>query len=215
MSTSFNVGILGATGAVGEELLTVLAEREFPIKSLRLFASERSAGMSLTWKASKLKVEDIEKADLSGIQIAFFSAGGSTSKKYAGRFLEVGAVIIDNTSAFRMENAVPLVVPEVNPEALDAHRGLIANPNCSTIQLMAPLKALHEVKHAYTRRQSFDTGTSSMPIAFSKLLANFFSTSEGKAPLDFEITASNVATVEHSTDSCRRNLINKSAVSLA
>lgn len=145
MSTSFNVGILGATGAVGEELLTVLAEREFPIKSLRLFASERSAGMSLTWKASKLKVEDIEKADLSGIQIAFFSAGGSTSKKYAGRFLEVGAVIIDNTSAFRMENAVPLVVPEVNSEALDAHRGLIANPNCSTIQLMAPLKALHEV----------------------------------------------------------------------
>ena len=144
MSTSFNVGILGATGAVGEELLTVLAEREFPIKSLRLFASERSAGMSLAWKETHIKVEDIEKADLQGIQIAFFSAGGSTSKKYAGRFLEVGAVIIDNTSAFRMEEAVPLVVPEVNPEALEAHRGLIANPNCSTIQLMAPLKALHE-----------------------------------------------------------------------
>ena len=145
MSTSFNVGILGATGAVGEELLTVLAERNFPIKTLRLFASKRSAGMSLAWNDTQVKVEDIETADLSGIQIAFFSAGGTASKTYAGRFLEVGAVIVDNTSAFRMETAVPLVVPEVNPEALEEHRGLIANPNCSTIQLMAPLLALHKV----------------------------------------------------------------------
>ncbi len=145
MSISYNIGILGATGAVGEELLTVLAERDFPVKSLRLFASERSAGTSLSWQDQQIKVEDIEKADLNGIQLAFFSAGGEASKRYAGRFLEVGAVIIDNTSAFRMEAAVPLVVPEVNPEALEQHRGLIANPNCSTIQLMAPLKALHQV----------------------------------------------------------------------
>ena len=145
MSTLFNIAILGATGAVGEELLNVLKERRFPINSIRLFASERSAGSHISWSEQTLLVEDIEKADLSGIQIAFFSAGGTTSKTYAGRFLEAGAVIIDNTSAFRMEEAVPLVVPEVNPEALQDHVGLIANPNCSTIQLMAPLLALHQV----------------------------------------------------------------------
>lgn len=142
---SVNIALLGATGAVGEELLAVLAERRFPVKSLRLFASKRSAGTRVAWGDQSLRVEDIESADLSGIQLAFFTAGGSVSKTYAARFLQVGAVIIDNTSAFRMEPAVPLVVPEVNADALRDHRGVIANPNCSTIQLMAPLKALHEV----------------------------------------------------------------------
>jgi aspartate-semialdehyde dehydrogenase len=140
-----NVAILGATGAVGEELLAVLAERKFPIKSLRLFSSHRSAGTLISWRDRSLRVEDIAKADLSGIEIAFFSAGGSTSKQYAGRFLQAGAVVIDNTSAFRMEPAVPLVVPEVNAHALSEHRGVIANPNCATIQLMAPLLALHQL----------------------------------------------------------------------
>ena len=143
MSTLFNIAILGATGAVGDELLTVLKERQFPIKTLRLFASKRSAGSRISWEDQSLMVEDIETADLEGIQIAFFSAGGSASKSYAGRFIEAGAVIIDNTSAFRMEEAVPLVVPEVNSDDLNNHHGIIANPNCSTIQLMAPLNVLH------------------------------------------------------------------------
>ena len=115
------IAILGATGAVGEELLRVLEERRFPIEDLRLFASERSAGVRVTWREQSVRVEDIAQADLTGIQQAFFSAGGATSKKYVARFLQAGAVVIDNTSAFRMEPAVPLVVPEVNPEALDAH----------------------------------------------------------------------------------------------
>lgn len=145
MSKSYNIAILGATGAVGEELLNGLSERSFPVKSLRLFASKRSAGTVISWDNRQLKVEDIEEADLSGIEIAFFSAGGATSLAYAGHFIEAGAVVIDNTSAFRMEEAVPLVVPEVNSDALEGHHGLISNPNCSTIQLMAPLKALHEL----------------------------------------------------------------------
>ena len=143
--TQFNVAILGATGAVGDELLAVLIERNFPIKTLRLFSSHRSAGTVVSWRDHSLRVEDIAEADLTGIEVAFFSAGGATSKKYAGLFLQAGAVVIDNTSAFRMEPAVPLVVPEVNPHALAEHRGVIANPNCSTIQLMAPLLALHQV----------------------------------------------------------------------
>ena len=101
--------------------------------------------MVINWNRQQIRVEDVEDAELSGIEIAFFSAGGDTSKKYAGRFIEAGAVIIDNTSAFRMEEAVPLVVPEVNAHALEGHHGIISNPNCSTIQLMAPLKALHDL----------------------------------------------------------------------
>ena len=142
---SINIAILGATGAVGEELLAVLAERSFPIKTIRLFSSHRSAGTLISWRDRSLRVEDIAEADLSGIELAFFSAGGATSKEYAGRFLQAGAVVVDNTSAFRMEPAVPLVVPEVNAHALSDHRGIIANPNCSTIQLMAPLLALHQL----------------------------------------------------------------------
>lgn len=145
MSKRYNIAILGATGAVGEELLNVLDERSLPIHKVRLFASKRSAGIAVTWQKRPLKVEDIETADLQGIDIAFFTAGSQASQTYAGRFIEVGAVIIDNTSAFRMQEAVPLVVPEVNAEALDEHRGIISNPNCSTIQLMAPLSALHRV----------------------------------------------------------------------
>jgi aspartate-semialdehyde dehydrogenase len=141
----FTIAILGATGAVGEELISVLQERAFPVNQLRLFASQRSAGQRITWYDQTLLVEDVETADLNGIQIAFFSAGSATSKTYVARFIQVGAVVIDNTSAFRMQEAVPLVVPEVNPDALNNHKGLIANPNCSTIQLMAPLKALHKV----------------------------------------------------------------------
>ena len=142
---TINIAILGATGAVGEELITVLDERMFPVDQIRLFSSARSAGSRVEWRDGTIRVEDIEGADLSGIQLAFFSAGGDASRKYAARFLQAGAVVIDNTSAFRMEPAVPLVVPEVNAHTLKSHRGIIANPNCSTIQLIPPLRALHEL----------------------------------------------------------------------
>lgn len=144
----FHVGILGATGAVGEELLRVLEERSFPVGSLSLFSSKRSAGTPLTFKNKTYKAVDVEQVsdeELNRLDVAFFSAGSATSKQHLMRFVQAGVVVIDNTSAFRMESAVPLVVPEVNPDALHTHRGLISNPNCSTIQMMAPLKALHEL----------------------------------------------------------------------
>jgi len=146
--TPLNVAILGATGAVGEELLRGLEERSFPVASLTLLASKRSAGTPLTFRDKRYVTRDVERVteeELEAIDVAFFSAGSATSKTYWARFVQAGAVVIDNTSAFRMEPAIPLVVPEVNAEALEGHRGLIANPNCSTIQMMSPLKALHEL----------------------------------------------------------------------
>lgn len=145
---SFHVAILGATGAVGEELLRGLEERNFPVASLTLLASKRSAGTALMFRDQRIVTRDVEtlsEEELSTLDVAFFSAGSSTSKQYWGRFVQAGVVVIDNTSAFRMEPAIPLVVPEVNAEALENHRGLISNPNCSTIQMMSPLKALHKL----------------------------------------------------------------------
>lgn len=148
LSHTLNVAILGATGAVGEELLRGLEERAFPVAHLTLLASKRSAGTALTFNGKRLVTRDVESLtaeELSALDVAFFSAGSSTSKRYWSRFVQAGVVVIDNTSAFRMEPAIPLVVPEVNPEALEGHRGLIANPNCSTIQMMSPLKALDQL----------------------------------------------------------------------
>lgn len=142
------VAILGATGAVGEELLRGIEERALPLAELYLYASKRSAGERLSCGGKSVRVEDIDKALAQGLpplDVAFFSAGAAASRVYAERFIAAGATVIDNTSAFRMDPAVPLVVPEVNPEALEGHAGLIANPNCSTIQLMSPLKALHDL----------------------------------------------------------------------
>jgi len=145
---ALNVAILGATGAVGEELLRGLEERDFPVNELTLLASSRSAGTPLRFKDRRLITRDVESLsaqELEALDVAFFSAGSATSQTYWSRFVQAGVVVVDNTSAFRMEPAIPLVVPEVNPEALIEHRGLISNPNCSTIQMMAPLKALHEL----------------------------------------------------------------------
>lgn len=140
----FVVAVVGATGAVGEVMLSVLHERKFPIKQLILLASERSAGKKLDFGNHKITVQDLATFDPAGVDIALFSAGGSTSKEYAPKFAAAGAIVIDNSSAFRNDDDVPLVVSEVNPDALDnIPRGIIANPNCSTMQLMVALAPIH------------------------------------------------------------------------
>src|SRR6478672_9978832 len=142
---SVNVAIVGATGAVGQEFLTVLAERNFPIKNLKLLASARSAGKKEQFKGQTHTVEELTKDSFKGVQIAFFSAGGSISKEFAPAAVAAGAVVVDNTSAFRMKEGIPLVVPEVNPQAIHQHNGLIANPNCSTIIMNVPVWPLHKI----------------------------------------------------------------------
>lgn len=138
------VAVLGATGAVGEELLELLIERNFPFSEIRALASKRSAGKVLEVKGHKLTVEEATPEAFSGIDIAFFCAGGSVSQQLAHEAVKRGAVVIDNTSAFRMDKDVPLVVPEVNPEDVKWHKGIIANPNCSTIIMTVALGPLEK-----------------------------------------------------------------------
>lgn len=140
----YNIAIVGATGNVGRKFLEILAERDFPIKELYLFASKRSAGLKLDFKGKYITVEETCEENIKNkkIDFALFSAGGDISLEYAQKFVSYGATVIDNSSAFRMNKEVPLVVPEVNPEDLKWHNGIIANPNCSTIQAMVPLKVL-------------------------------------------------------------------------
>lgn len=142
---SVNVAIVGATGAVGQEFLQVLAERKFPMKSLKLLASARSAGKTVDFAGKSHVVEELTRDSFKGVQIAFFSAGGSISKEFAPAAVAAGAVVIDNTSAFRMKDGIPLVVPEVNPEQIHRHIGIIANPNCSTIIMNVPVWPLHKI----------------------------------------------------------------------
>ena len=145
MSRKPVVAVVGATGQVGAVMRRLLEERDFPLESVRFFASARSAGTTLPWKGRDIVVEDAATADLAGIDIALFSAGGATSKAQGPRFAEAGAIVIDNSSAFRMDPDVPLVVSEVNPEAIkDARKGIIANPNCTTMAAMPVLRPLHD-----------------------------------------------------------------------
>jgi aspartate-semialdehyde dehydrogenase len=138
------VAVVGATGQVGGVMRRLLEERNFPIDQIRYFASARSAGTTLPWRGADVVVEDTATADVSGIDIALFSAGGATSKEQAPRFAEAGAMVIDNSSAWRMDPEVPLVVSEVNPSAIaDAVKGIIANPNCTTMAAMPALMPLH------------------------------------------------------------------------
>ena len=138
------IAVVGATGQVGGVMRRLLEERDFPVGTIRYFASARSAGTTLPWKGEEVVVEDVATADLSGIDIALFSAGGATSKEFAPLFAEAGATVIDNSSAWRMDPDVPLVVSEVNPGAIaDARRGIIANPNCTTMAAMPVLMPLH------------------------------------------------------------------------
>src|SRR3954466_289299 len=140
-----NVAIVGATGAVGQEFLTVLAERNFPIKTLKVLASARSAGKTITFRGQTYTIEELTHDSFKDVQIALFSAGGSISKEFGPSAVKAGAVVVDNSSAFRMKDGIPLVVPEVNPEAIHKHNGLIANPNCSTIIMNVPIWPLHKV----------------------------------------------------------------------
>ena len=140
---SQHVAIAGATGAVGTQFLKLLEARDFPMKSLRLLASSRSAGSKLKFRGENLEVEELTPKSFKGIDIAFFSAGGSRSKEFAPHAVDSGAVVIDNSSAFRMDEKVPLVVPEINPKQAFEHQGLIANPNCSTIQMVVALNPIH------------------------------------------------------------------------
>ncbi len=137
------LAVVGATGQVGAVMRDILAERDFPLSTIRYFASARSAGTTLDWRGQPVVVEDVATADLSGIDIALFSAGGATSRAQAERFAAAGATVVDNSSAWRMDPDVPLVVAEVNPEAIgEARKGIIANPNCTTMAAMPALKVL-------------------------------------------------------------------------
>lgn len=146
LTHSYNVAILGATGAVGTELLQLLEERSFPVKSLKLLSSPRSAGKQLSFKGEAIKVEAVSQSAFDGIDIVLASAGGAISKQWAKDIVDAGALMIDNSSAFRMDQAVPLVVPEVNPEAAAAHQGIIANPNCTTILMSVAIWPLHQIQ---------------------------------------------------------------------
>jgi aspartate-semialdehyde dehydrogenase len=139
-----NVAIVGATGAVGQEFLTVLAERNFPIKNLKLLASSRSAGKMAQFNGKTYTIEELTHDSFKDVQIALFSAGGSTSKEFAPSAVKAGAIVVDNSSAFRMKDGIPLVVPEVNPETIAKNIGIIANPNCSTIIMNVPVWPLHK-----------------------------------------------------------------------
>ena len=143
-NVKFNVAVVGATGAVGEQIIGLLEKRNFPISKLKLLSSPRSAGTVINFKGQDIVVEVATPESFEGIDIALFSAGGDVSKELAPHAVRHGAVCIDNTNAFRMDPGTPLVVPEVNPEQIDNHQGIIANPNCSTIQMVAALKPLQD-----------------------------------------------------------------------
>jgi aspartate-semialdehyde dehydrogenase len=145
MTRDLRVAILGATGAVGAELLTLLAERHFPLASLKLLASPRSAGSTLPFKDEQIPVEVVSAESFRGVDLVLASAGGSVSKAWASIAVEQGAVVIDNSSAFRMDPEVPLVVPEINPAEALRHHGIIANPNCTTILMCLAVYPLHQV----------------------------------------------------------------------
>lgn len=145
MSTPKALAVVGATGAVGRELLLTLERRDFPIKSLRLLASPRSAGTQMRFRGEHLPVEVLDGRSFTGIDVALFSAGGEISRRFAPMAADAGAVVVDNSSAFRMDPQVPLIVPEINIPALAEHQGIVANPNCSTIILVMALQPLHRI----------------------------------------------------------------------
>ena len=146
MTRKFDVAVVGATGAVGETMLEILAERNFPVNNVYPLASARSAGKKVAFGSKQLTVQNLDSFDFSQVQIGLFSAGASVSDRYAPRAAAAGCVVIDNTSRFRYEDDIPLVVPEVNPDAIRdyTNRGIIANPNCSTIQMLVALKPIHD-----------------------------------------------------------------------
>jgi len=141
---AYNVAVVGATGAVGQKILQILEAKDFPVDELKPLSSKRSAGKKITFKNKEYVVEEAKPESFEGVDIALFSAGGSVSKKFAPEAVKRGAVVVDNTSAYRMDKDVPLVVPEVNEQDIKEHKGIIANPNCSTIQMVAALKPVKD-----------------------------------------------------------------------
>jgi aspartate-semialdehyde dehydrogenase len=141
---SVSVALIGATGAAGQMTLKILEERKFPVRQLRCFASERSVGKTVTFQGETVRVERVDGAAFKGIELAFCSAGSAQSREHAPRLVAAGAVVVDKSSAFRLDPAVPLVVPEINPHALRGHQGIVACPNCTTIVTVMPLKPLHD-----------------------------------------------------------------------
>lgn len=173
VADKYNVAVAGATGAVGTVMLKLLQERQFPVASIRPLASERSAGQAVTFAGEPVEVGQLTAESFDGIDIALFSAGGARSKEFAPAAAEAGAVVIDNSSAFRMEDNVPLVVPEVNPQDTKWHEGIIANPNCSTIQMVVALKPILDAagieRIVVTTFQSVSgTGNSAIEELFSQ-----------------------------------------------
>lgn len=180
-----NIAIVGASGAVGHELLRVLDEHNFPVDELRLFGSERSAGTQVKWQGKDYTISLLQdNDDFRGIDIAFVSAGATTSKKFADTITRHGAIMIDNSSAFRMDSDVPLVVPEVNGnDAFDAPRRIIANPNCTTIQMVVALKAIHDispVKRVHVATYQAASGAGAMAMA--ELEKQYAEIAAGKKP---------------------------------
>ncbi len=146
MAKAYNVAVAGATGAVGVEMVKTLEKRNFPVKNLKLLASSRSAGKTMKFRGEDIVIEEMRHDSFRGVDIALFSAGSDISREYRRSVVDAGAVMIDNSSAFRMEDEVPLVVPEVNPEDVKNHHGVIANPNCSTIIMLVAVAPLHRAK---------------------------------------------------------------------
>jgi aspartate-semialdehyde dehydrogenase len=144
VSKEYRVAVVGATGAVGRAMRSILAERDFPVKQLVALATAKSAGMKLGYRGDEVTVQELTPDSFKGIDLALFSAGGGTSLKFAPMARDAGCVVVDNSSAWRMDPDVPLVVPEVNPDDVDWHKGIIANPNCSTIQMVVVMKPLHD-----------------------------------------------------------------------
>lgn len=144
MASGLTVAVVGATGAAGQTTLRILEERKFPVRELRAFASERSLGKTVTFRGEALRIQKIEAAAFTGVDIAFCSAGSAQSKEYAPMIVRAGATVIDKSNAFRMDPAVPLVVPEINAHAARRHQGILACPNCTTIVTVMPLKPLHD-----------------------------------------------------------------------
>ncbi len=145
VKSKYNVAIMGATGAVGEEMLKILEERSFPVDKLTLLASSRSIGRKYKFKGRDIAVQELKEDSFKGIDIVLASAGGSISKKFVPFAVKEGSVVIDNTSAFRMDPKVPLVIPEINADDIKKHKGIIANPNCSTIIMLVPIHPIHKL----------------------------------------------------------------------
>jgi aspartate-semialdehyde dehydrogenase len=181
----FNIAVVGATGAVGNEMIKTLESRNFPVKTLKLLASAKSVDITLDFKRREYDVEELDEDSFEGVNIALFSAGGAISKKFAPIAVEAGAVVIDNSSAWRMDPEVPLVVPEVNPQEAAKHKGIIANPNCSTIQMVVALNPLHQkvkIKRVVVSTYQSVSGSGQKAIdELSQQMRDIFSMKDAKA----------------------------------